>query len=248
MQHTYRDFFCKQAVLLLVSLVCVVPQSRGADGYVCNEFKKYVSCTEGYYLSDCGSDPMKWLAPKELSQEDIAPGNSCAQCVDGYKCVGGATCPVPSIVTCEAGQYLNTYVCETCATGHYCPGGTFEVNGDLQGIHTCPGGTYNPNTGSVSDSACKTCDSGYYCGEAAAQQTPCDAGYFCPQGSKNQTECGMGYYCPEKSANHSSCPAGTTTSTATSAKETDCYISMATKFKDKNGEFILPITYNIYVK
>lgn len=248
MQHIYRAFFCKQAVSLLVSLVCFVPCLRAETGYVCNEFKKYVSCAEGYYLSDCGSDPMKWLAPKELTQEDIAPGNSCAQCADGFKCVGGAACPVSTIVTCEAGEYLNIYVCETCITGYYCLGDTFDVDGNIQGLNPCPGGKYNPNTGSESDSECKTCEGGYYCGEAAAEQTPCGAGYFCPQGSEKQTECGVGYYCPEKSANHNSCPAGTTTSTATSTAKTECYISSATKFKDKNGEFVLPINYNIYVK
>lgn len=62
--------------------------------------------------------------------------------------------------------------------------------------------------------------------------------------------CRNGYYCENGQEKQCSKPGSTTTNTATqcATKETDCYISNVTMFKDSNGSFSLPIEANIQLK
>ena len=72
-------------------LVCPT-KSSAQSGYLCDEVKRYVSCPAGEYLSDCG-DSSNWVG-QTLDKSELAIGNACVSCPDGYTCVGGATCPI----------------------------------------------------------------------------------------------------------------------------------------------------------
>ena len=48
---------------------------------------------------------------------------------------------------CDAGNYLpaHGYQCETCLTGNYCPGGTFNYSESISsGLMPCASGLYSP--------------------------------------------------------------------------------------------------------
>ena len=76
-----------------------------AAGYSCPSYKKYTSCAEGYYISNCGtSDNTEgWEHYNEnggVPTTDLAPGNSCVACPTSgiavgskYVCAGGLMCP-----------------------------------------------------------------------------------------------------------------------------------------------------------
>ncbi len=82
-------------------LICVNPFAYGA-GYTCPAYKKYTSCSSGYYLNGTGA------------------GNSCDACPSGCTCAGGTAQPV---CNCDPGYYKLNGECVECgAGGYYCPG------------------------------------------------------------------------------------------------------------------------------
>ena len=106
--------------------VCPKSSSASTSGYVCNDIKKYTSCNEGYYLSDCtvfdGSD-----APTPQI------GNSCNACPTGYECIGGEVCPDVArvTITLNGNGGTPTSSSKTCKVGQACslPTNTFTKTG-----------------------------------------------------------------------------------------------------------------------
>lgn len=99
-----------------------------------------------------------------------------------------------------------------CPAGFYCPEGTGRPI-------SCPLGTYSPDGGLASESECRSCLSGHYCGSTNLT-TPsglCQAGYYCLGGSSTPTplngthgdQCMVGHYCPEGSNQSLPCGPGT---------------------------------------
>ena len=72
-------------------------------------------------------------------------------------------------VTCGAGSYLSNdaVVCTECTAGNYCPGGTFEIKNEEQGIKPCP-------EGSVSEKGAAQCT--LFVPEFSIKTTPISAG------------------------------------------------------------------------
>ena len=64
-------------------------------------------------------------------------------------------CTAPKY-TCPAGQYLNIDECEVCEVGHWCPGGTWYFNEEIQGRYDCQPTYSTSSSGSddVSDCHC----------------------------------------------------------------------------------------------
>ena len=96
---------------------------QSAGGYTCPTYKKYTSCSVGYYMTSNSTS----TAPNGTP----AAGNACRPCsVYGanYTCAGGTAAPraITVNVTCQAGQYLpkGATSCTTCPAGSYCPGQT----------------------------------------------------------------------------------------------------------------------------
>ena len=58
--------------------------------------------------------------------------------------------------TCVAGKYLpaNKTSCELCTNGNYCPGGTWKISSEDQGLKPCPNGYKNSKTGSSKITQC----------------------------------------------------------------------------------------------
>ena len=69
-----------------------------AAGYSCPTYKKYTSCNEGFYISNCGTSSSGWNGQYVFATA-LAPGNSCNICPSGYECDGGLRCPKSSSVT-----------------------------------------------------------------------------------------------------------------------------------------------------
>ena len=96
---------------------------QSAGGYSCPTYKRYTSCSAGYYMTNSSTSTV----PDGSSK----PGNACRPCsVYGanYTCAGGTAAPqaITVNVTCQAGQYLpkGATSCTTCPAGSYCPGQT----------------------------------------------------------------------------------------------------------------------------
>ena len=124
--------------------VVIFTSNAFSAGYDCPEYKKYTSCTSGYYLSDCGTNSTNWKGQVVSSP---AAGNTCTKCPTGYDCSGGAACPSKKKITCSPGYYLpaNSTRCVYISfEASYCPGGTFYFDTEKdQGKEACPEGYYN---------------------------------------------------------------------------------------------------------
>lgn len=164
--------FVFACIILLCSAV-----SANAAGYTCPTYKKYISCSAGYYLSNCGAES-NWTG-QTIAESALSVGNSCIKGTNAaYSYAGGRVCPKMDKVTCSAGQYLpkNSSACVTCKAGNYCEGGSFTVNyASDQGLTACPAGTANASTGGKTVSACAACANGMY--QDATGQTSCKS---CP--------------------------------------------------------------------
>lgn len=108
---------------------------QSAGGYSCPTYKKYTSCSAGYYMTNSSTSSTYNGTPKA--------GNACRPCsVYGanYTCAGGTAAPQPITinVTCQAGQYLpkGATSCTRCPAGSYCPG-----NEKFTGISLVTGAT-----------------------------------------------------------------------------------------------------------
>ena len=62
-------------------------------------------------------------------------------------------CTAPKY-TCPAGQYLNVDECKLCEVGHWCPGGTWYFNEEIQGRNDCQPTYSTSSEGSSAVSAC----------------------------------------------------------------------------------------------
>ena len=84
-----------------------------------------------------------------------------------------------SKVTCAAGQYLDNRTCKECdKAGYYCPGGTWTVNGGVNGINLCPQ-NYQDGAAASSLAGCQTkCAGGSYVATANSACTSVGAGYY----------------------------------------------------------------------
>lgn len=108
---------------------------QSAGGYTCPTYKKYTSCSAGYYMTDSSTSKTYNGSPKA--------GNACRPCSvygSNYTCDGGTAAPraITVNVTCQAGQYLpkGATSCTTCPAGSYCPG-----NEKFTGISLVTGAT-----------------------------------------------------------------------------------------------------------
>ena len=95
---------------------------QSAGGYSCPTYKKYTSCSAGYYMTTSSTSSTYNGTPKA--------GNACRPCSvygSNYTCAGGTAAPkaITINVKCQPGEYLpkGKTACETCTAGAYCPGG-----------------------------------------------------------------------------------------------------------------------------
>lgn len=152
---------CARCVVLFI--ICCGTSGAFAAGYTCPTYKKYTSCSSGYYLNG------------------TAAGNSCASCPSGCTCAGGTAAPVCG-VTCAAGTYWNGSSCATCNAGYACPGFTNISNpANGYGANSCDGANqYQNETGKTT---CKTVSTGYYRVDRTAQ-AQCTGNTYCSGGVK----------------------------------------------------------------
>lgn len=108
---------------------------QSAGGYTCPTYKKYTSCSAGYYMTNSSTS--------KVPDGSSKPGNACRPCSvygSNYTCAGGTAAPraITVNVTCQAGQYLpkGATSCTTCPAGSYCPG-----NEKFTGISLVTGAT-----------------------------------------------------------------------------------------------------------
>ena len=164
---------------------------QSAGGYTCPTYKKYTSCSTGYYMTDSSTSTTYNGSPKA--------GNACRPCsVYGanYTCAGGTAAPqaITINVTCQAGRYLpqGKTACEFCIPGNYCPGGTFNnislVTGatSIYGLSSCPSSYSNSATGSSSINDCYlTLTNAKMVNVVNGGMVDCVAGYYCDNGGRN---------------------------------------------------------------
>ena len=139
-------------------------------GYYCEFGKLPKLCPDGKYgvgtglktVAECSACPSgKWCAGGFLRGD----------CLAGYYCGGGASCPAPSSPGCPSS-----------ATNNLCPEGSFCPLGVASPIR-CPEGT-QLSSSDLSYPGRQTCDC-----------IPCGPGLMCPTGSINPTICPRGFYC-----------------------------------------------------
>ena len=98
--------------------------------------------------------------------------------------------------TCSAGQSYDstTNTCITCTAGNYCPGGTFNVNSQTNGLNTCPSGYALSESGASADTDCyRQCAT-----TDVAHSASVSGGYY--YGNNNQcsaTSCASGWHLKE---------------------------------------------------
>lgn len=124
-------FLCKFTVFFVFFLMSVITDVW-AVGYTCPTYKRYTSCSFGYYMTSSSSSTTCNTTP--------TAGNACRPCSvagTGFSCSGGTSCPSK---TCPAGYYLpaNSSFCTKCPPDYYCVGGTFPKSSSVQGRIACP--------------------------------------------------------------------------------------------------------------
>ena len=158
-------------------------------------------CPIGHYCPTATVNPMPCPAGSYANETGLS---SCLPCPEGFFCLLGTS----------------DYTVNQCQQGYYCPEGTEH---GLQ--YPCPAGTYSNASGLISESQCKLCPPGHFCGIAGLTWYDvdgivagmCSAGYYCTLGSpsampsSNSTygsECTPGYYCPSGSGDPQPCDPG----------------------------------------
>ena len=145
--------------------IVIFTSNSFSAGYDCPEYKKYTSCTSGYYLSDCGTDSANWKGHQVVSSP--AAGNTCTECPTGYDCSGGAACPSKKKITCDPGYYLpaNSTSCTQCGGDNfYCPGDEeFDQSTEDQGRYEVDAGYYSTGGTSATRTGQKQCYGSVYC-------------------------------------------------------------------------------------
>lgn len=167
---------------------------ENAGGYTCPTYKKYTSCSPGYYMTDSSTSKTYNGSPKA--------GNACRPCsVYGanYTCAGGLAAPqsITINVTCPVGQYLpqGATSCTTCPAGSFCPGKTCNgvslVTGATSacGLSSCSTNTGALYTNSASGSSyINDCYLTLNNGEAVegvnGGKFECRSGYYCDNGGR----------------------------------------------------------------
>ena len=167
---------------------------ENAGGYTCPTYKKYTSCSPGYYMTDSSTSKTYNGTPKA--------GNACRPCsVYGanYTCAGGLAAPqsITINVTCPVGQYLpqGATSCTTCPAGSFCPGKTCNgvslVTGATSacGLSSCSTNTGALYTNSASGSSyINDCYLTLNNGEAVegvnGGKFECRSGYYCDNGGR----------------------------------------------------------------
>ena len=164
---------------------------QSAGGYTCPTYKKYTSCSTGYYMTDSSTSTTYNGSPKA--------GNACRPCsVYGanYTCAGGTAAPqaITINVTCPKGQYLpqGATSCTTCPVGSFCPGQTCNgvslVTGATSacGLSSCPSAYSNSASGSSSINDCYlTLTNAKMVNVVNGGMVDCVAGYYCDNGGRN---------------------------------------------------------------
>ncbi len=184
-------------------------------GYVCNDLKKYTSCSSGYYMTQTASSTACYTT--------AVAGNACRPCStmgSNYTCSGGTSCPKLNTVTCSAGYYLNGSSCAKCGgSAYYCPGGTWTPNGGAQGRNGVSAGYYTTGGSDANTRTSQTqCEAGYYC--SGGVRTAC-SGSLQYQNEKGKTSCksvSTGYYKSSNTA-QAQCDSGYRNIAATSRNE-----------------------------
>ena len=98
--------------------------------------------------------------------------------------------------TCSAGQYfdMTTATCVTCTANSYCPGGTYNVESQTNGLNSCPSGYGLSASGAGAQTDCyRNCTT-----SDVAHSTGVTGGYY--YGDNNQcaaTSCAAGWHLNE---------------------------------------------------
>lgn len=182
-----------------------------AAGYTCPTYKKFTSCSAGYYMTKGGT----------YNGTPVA-GNACTACGSGYTCAGGTANRVAATKSCSGGQYWNGSACATCTAGYRCPGFSNVATSSLSngyGRYQCGAGTYAAAGASsctactgrtkysgTGASACSTVSSGYYTTGCNSSNNNCTGqskcggnAYYCSGGVRNSVS--AGYYSTGGDAN-----------------------------------------------
>ncbi len=134
----------------------VVGTNAWSAGYVCTEFMTYTSCSNGYYVSDCGASS-NWSG-QTLTESDVSLENTCEPCPTGYACTGGLACPTKS--STQSG-----YLCDDVKRYVSCPAG--EYLSDCGDTSNWVGQTLDKSELAIGN-ACVSCPDGYTCVGGAA--------------------------------------------------------------------------------
>lgn len=221
--------------------IVIFTSNSFSAGYDCPEYKKYTSCTSGYYLSDCGTDPSGWYG-QNLSSSSLTMGNSCVVCPEGYSCAGGLACPWENKVMCSPGYYLPAYStsCSVCGSpGYYCPGGAFvSVSSSAQGRNPVRTGYYSTGGTPTTRTGQSQCSGAVYCTDGVQYNCPSETP------SWNRYEDGIGWtsytQCYEETnmGNYTYCGSGKIRRYAISPTQWSDSVTQITHVQAKAGAYI----------
>ena len=199
-------------------LVFVFSAAEGA-GYSCPTYKKYTSCSTGYYISNCGTNSTNWNG-QTISSSSLTTGNSCNTCPSNYTCSGGLACPKASTVriTYNLNGGNGAIPSQTfCAPGKSCSlnngyttsfyrAGYVLVGWSTNKTATSGSFTITPTTNLTVYAIWKPCSGATYktrYAQARAGCTNCPTGYISniTNGKESASECAIscrdGYYLAE---------------------------------------------------
>lgn len=108
-------------------------------------------------------------------------GNGCFACSPGYYCSGGSN---PKI-SCNIGGFQSQWGSTACDS---CPPGRFEPSRGSSACNVCPVGKASSAIGASDIATCASCPQGKYSKAADSACTTCEAGFFCP-GNAHHVPC-----------------------------------------------------------